>query len=242
MGRRALPKLDPVIGLEGFLVPEEVFVPREFRFQDPFASIPETSGRRDWRVLFPRPAATLELEIGSGKGLFLRAAAAAQPLTQFVGIEIAAKYARHIAAKLARQSLDNARIIQGDAHRLFVHALADNCVDATHIYFPDPWWKSRHRRRRLLRAEFIAEIHRVLKPGGALHLWTDVEEYFNASVALIVAHQGFDGPFPVAETVALRDLDYRTHFERRVRRNGLPVYRAEFAKVNRMFQMDTLAS
>jgi tRNA (guanine-N7-)-methyltransferase len=78
--------------------------------------------------------------------------------------------------------------------------------------------------------QFVREVERVLVPGGRFHLWTDVKEYFDASLQLIAEQSPLHGPFEVDEETALHNLDYRTHFERRVRINGLPVYRAQFAK------------
>jgi tRNA (guanine-N7-)-methyltransferase len=98
------------------------------------------------------------------------------------------------------------------------------------VYFPDPWWKKRHRKRRVMCEEFLHIIERVLCPGGALHFWTDVEEYFQTTLALIAACTRLAGPLPVAESTSTHDLDYRTHFERRMRQAALPVYRSEFRK------------
>jgi tRNA (guanine-N7-)-methyltransferase len=70
-------------------------------------------------------------------------------------------------------------------------------------------------------------------PGGRLHFWTDVEDYFNASLALIAEHTPLTGPLAVAERPAAHDLDFHTHFERRTRLSALPVYRAEFEKLAR---------
>ncbi|MGE4134358.1 MAG: tRNA (guanosine(46)-N7)-methyltransferase TrmB [Pirellulales bacterium] len=175
-------------------------------------------------------AAPLEIEVGSGKGLFLAAAAAGDPQASFLGIEILAKYARFTAARLATRELPNARIIHGDAQHLFRAWLADNSVRAVHVYFPDPWWKARHKKRRVMSAGFLRDVQRVLEPGGTLHFWTDVEEYFQTSLELIAAETALGGPHAVVEKPADHDLDYRTHFERRMRLHNAPVYRAEFRK------------
>ena len=173
---------------------------------------------------------TLEVEIGSGKGLFLRTAAAARPEVDFLGIEIARRYAEFAAAALAKQNLANALVVQGDALRLFHEWLPDESLAAVHIYFPDPWWKKRHRKRRVMRESLLGDIQRTLQPGGALHFWTDVEEYFRTGLALLAAHTRLEGPLEVPETPAEHNMAYRTHFERRVRQENQPVYRAEFRK------------
>ena len=78
---------------------------------------------------------------------------------------------------------------------------------------------------------FLGDVVRVLVPGGILHFWTDVEEYFQATLELIADVTSLEGPIAVAEPEALHDMDYRTHFERRSRLEQLPVYRAQFRKV-----------
>ena len=184
------------------------------------------------RALFGRQA-PLEIEVGSGKGLFLSAAAAGDPAANFLGIEIMGKYARFIAARLVQRELANARIVHGDAQHLFRSWLAADSVRAVHVYFPDPWWKARHKKRRVMSESFVREVERVLEPGGRLHFWTDVAEYFQTALEVIAACTSLGGPHPVKEKLADHDLDYRTHFERRMRLHGEPVHRAEFEKATR---------
>ncbi len=135
------------------------------------------------------------------------------------------KYAEFVATRLAKDDRNNARMAVGDAMVVFQKKLTDRSVDDVHVYFPDPWWKARHRRRRIVNEAFLAEVERVLVPGGRFHLWTDVKEYYDSSVALIASRTSLQGPVAVVEELPLHDLDYRTHFERRVRRNELAVYR-----------------
>lgn len=167
-----------------------------------------------------------ELEVGSGKGLFLRSASVACPTTNFLGIEIAAGYARMCAGRLAVAGATNARIIHGDAQRLVRSMLPEASLAAIHVYFPDPWWKARHRKRRVLSVPFLEHAGRVLKPGGRLHVWTDVEEYFLEAMGAAGQTGRFGEPEEEAATQAEHDLDYRTHFERRTRLAGQPVWRA----------------
>ncbi len=128
-----------------------------------------------------------------------------------------------IAAHLLDEGRANAKMVAGDATVLFHDLLPDNALAAVHVYFPDPWWKRRHRKRRLMRESFVRDIERVLQPGGKLHFWTDVEEYFQVTLALLAAQTTLEGPLDVPEPPP-ESAEYRTHFERRTRLEGQPVY------------------
>lgn len=215
MPRRAPKKPDPSLDLSGHLL---------VLAEDPvFRTAP-----LDPRSLFPTadPQCPLELEVGSGKGLFLTTAAAAAPDHCFLGVEISHGYARMTAGRLAKQQAGNARIIAGDGNILVRNLFPDACLDAIHVYFPDPWWKARHRKRRVLSDMFLAHAGRVLVRGGVLHVWTDVEEYFEEAMAAAAGTGVFSAPTDVPQRQATHDLDYRTHFERRTRLAGQPVWRA----------------
>ena len=212
MPRRALRKLDPALDLSRHLkVPDQL--PRPW----------------DAALLFDR-VAPLEVEVGSGKGLFLQSAAASNPEHNFLGIEIATKYARFAAARVARSGLTNAVMVHGDAQPIFADLLPDNSLAAVHVYFPDPWWKKRHEKRKVLNERFVRQVERVLMVGGSLHYWTDVLDRFEATLELLAAETKLIGPLEVVERPAEHELDYRTHFERRTRLAELPVYRSEFRK------------
>ncbi len=212
MPRRALRKLDPTLDLSRHYRETEL-LPRPF----------------DATALFCR-VQPLEVEVGSGKGLFLAAAAEAHPERNYLGIEVAIKYARFAAARLARQGSANAVMIGADALALFRDWFPEASLAAVHVYFPDPWWKKRHKKRRVLTEQFLRDVERVLAPGSALHFWTDVEEYYRFTLELVARAVKLVGPLPVAEKPAEHDLDYRTHFERRTRKSGERVFRAEFRK------------
>ncbi len=179
--------------------------------------------------LFP-VAQDLEIEVGSGKGLFLLNESGNTPQRNFLGVEIAKKYCRFAAYRLAKQGRTNAHMLRGDGLRLFHELLPIECAVGVHVYFPDPWWKERHRRRRVMQPQFIADLQRVLKPEGIFHFWTDVEEYFDETCQLMKQHCELTGPTPVAVQPAEHDMDYRTHFERRMRKRDHDVFRAVFRK------------
>lgn len=213
MGRRALRNIDPNLDLSAWLL-ELDEMPRP-------ATCPTVFAR----------SAPLEVEVGSGKGLFLRTAAAANLQHCFLGCESVRKYARFAAAALAKRSLGNAKVIVGDAMRLFAERLADDSVAAVHVYFPDPWWKKRHRKRRVMQESFVRDVERVLQSGGVLQFWTDVAEYHRTATDTLSAQTRLEGPYPVEELPAEHDMDYRTHFERRKRQHNEKVFRSEYRKL-----------
>ncbi len=210
MGRRALPKIDRSVNVDQHLVELEA-LPSDWDPQSIFST-----------------RQPLEIEVGTGKGLFLLNESARQPDRNFLGNEIAHKYARFAAYRLAQHQRTNARVVSGDGLQLFHEILPDDCAVAVHVYFPDPWWKARHRRRRVMQPTFIKDMQRVLVAGGVLHFWSDVEQYFDETCELVAAAGGWSSPELVPEPPAEHDMDYRTHFERRMRKNGHDVFRARF--------------
>jgi tRNA (guanine-N7-)-methyltransferase len=212
MPRRPPRKPDPTLDLSSHLLLLE-------SLSDPF----------DPARVFPRTG-PVELEVGSGKGLFLTSASAAATERNFLGVEIAVGYARMCAGKLAAAGRDNARIVQGDANFLVKSLLPDACLAGMHVYFPDPWWKARHRKRRVLSEPFLLHAARALSPGAVLHVWTDVEEYFTEAMAAARATGQFEEPREEQPGHPAHDLDYRTHFERRTRLAGMPVWRAALVR------------
>lgn len=214
MPRRPPRKLDPALDLSrNFRHAEELPVP--------FDPLPLFGRDGEW-----------EVEVGSGKGLFLANATVQNPQRDFLGIEVAHKFALSAAGRLAKAGVTNGVVVSGDALKLFREWIPNARLSAVHVYFPDPWWKKRHRKRRVMNDALLNDIERTLLPGGILHFWTDVEEYFQATLEIMTKHPLLEGPLPVAEKSAEHDLDYRTHFERRMRMHELPVYRAEFRRSN----------
>ena len=184
----------------------------------------------DWAVLFG-PGRPVEMEIGFGKGLFLLNASEARPDAAFVGVEIVRKYQLLTATRLAKRGRPNVRVACGDGRLFLRDRTPAASLHALHVYFPDPWWKKRHHKRRLFTAEVAAEIPRVLRPGGRLHFATDVEDYFHVAAGLIAALPELR-PLPPPEPGDPRhDLDYLTNFERKFRKQGKPIWRACYERV-----------
>ncbi|MBR5627279.1 MAG: tRNA (guanosine(46)-N7)-methyltransferase TrmB [Thermoguttaceae bacterium] len=212
MGRRSLPEIKGDLDLSFHFLPMDDF-PR-----------PLTS-----ETLFNEDV-PLELEIGCGKGMFLRKEAVRVPEHRFLGIEIAYRYSLFSAAQLAKRGIRNARVLNADAAKMLHEFIPENSLTAVHLYFPDPWWKKAHRKRRIVRPDVVQRIEQCLVPGGLFHFWTDVEEYYLSGLKIIAENSRLEGPFPVEVPEARDDMDYHTHFERRTALHEKPVYRARFVK------------
>jgi tRNA (guanine-N7-)-methyltransferase len=165
----------------------------------------------------------VELEIGMGKGTFLTDQAKARPETNFFGIEYARWFWRYASDRLRRNGCLNARTVRAEAAYFFKEFIPLASLSVVHIYFPDPWPKKRHQKRRLIQAGFFAEIRRVLKPLGRVQIVTDHEDYFhqihnvvNASGMKVI---DYDRPGSAGEGEFAG-----TNFERKYRRQGRPFF------------------
>lgn len=184
----------------------------------------EFGGRLDWPAFFGN-SQPVALDIGCGRGLFLFNASTTHPDVNYLGIEIDYKEGRRAATRLKKRQLPNARILGGDVKIPLTRLIAPGSVAEIHVYFPDPWWKLRHRKRRVFNAEFVDLCSRALRPGGHLHSWTDVEEYFGVISGLMASHPEFDPQPAPAERPPQHDLDYQTSFERKGRKAGTTIHR-----------------
>jgi tRNA (guanine-N7-)-methyltransferase len=132
----------------------------------------------DLAGLFGR-SAPLEIEIGVGKGRFLREYATAHPEKNLIGIEKSRKWLVHADERLQKAGVTNARLFVTFAEQFLPRFIPDGSVAAYHVYFPDPWPKRRHHKRRLFGPWFLGEVARTLVPGGLIHLATDHADYFS---------------------------------------------------------------
>jgi len=137
----------------------------------------ELDGRVDFSQIFGRTA-PIHIEIGTGRATFLLNEAKACPGINFLGIEWASRYYRYAVDRIGRWSLGNVRIIRTDAADFLIRFVPDNFVDCFHIYFPDPWPKKRHHKRRLFNSANAEQMLRCLKAGGIIKVATDHAEYF----------------------------------------------------------------
>ena len=189
-----------------------------------FQTIEDVGTTLSWSVLFGNDQ-PVELDIGCGRGLFLFNAAVTTPQTNLLGLEIDYREGRRTATRLMKRELPNARVLGGDCRIVLAQMIAPGSVQAAHVYFPDPWWKKRHHKRRLFTDEFVHLLARILQPGGHVHHWTDVADYFEMSSNLLDQHPEFCKVPPPEQRQAQNDMDYHTSFERKKRKLGLPIYR-----------------
>lgn len=174
----------------------------------------------DWCALFGNDH-PVEIEVGFGKGLFLVSQGVARPDVNFLGIEIERKYVLTTATRVATRLLANVKLACTDARWFLKERVPEASVAALHVYFPDPWWKTRHRKRKLFTLDFALQCARVLTGGGRLHFITDVADYFAETVEMLKSVPRLRPlPMPTDEGEAL------TNFERKYRAEGRPIYRA----------------
>ncbi len=139
-----------------------------------------------WRGLFGN-GHPVEIEIGPGRGDVLLAFATARPDVNFFAVEHVRGAAQHVAARLRAADVRNARVLAADAACVVARLVPPGSVAAYHIYFPDPWPKRRHRKRRLVTPAFAAAMARTLVPGGVVHVATDVGALFDDVVTVLGA-------------------------------------------------------
>lgn len=166
----------------------------------------------DARGLFGRTA-PLVLEIGSGMGEATAAIARARPETDFIAVEVHGPGVGSLLQRIEAGQLANLRVIRHDAVEVLEHMLADGSLAGIHLFFPDPWPKKRHHKRRLVQPAFAALAARKLAPGGYLHAATDWPEYAEQMLAVFAAEPLLVNEAPgYAPRPAQRPL---TKFERR---------------------------
>jgi tRNA (guanine-N7-)-methyltransferase len=127
---------------------------------------------------------------------------------------------------MAKRHLTNVRLARADARMFLRDFVASDSCQAIHIYFPDPWWKKRHLKRRVFTPEFAFQCERILQPGGRLYLATDVAEYFDVMTRLVADHTHLREDRAENAAQAAPESDYLTNFERKARLQGMTIYRA----------------
>ena len=189
-------------------------------------------GRIDFVRIFGR-SGPVHIEVGTGKAAFLLNQAKAQPDDNFLGIEWARKYYRYAVDRIGRWGLTNVRIIRAEAAAFLTDFVPDNSVSCFHVYFPDPWPKKRHHKRRFFCPANVEQLLRCLKKYGQLRIATDHADYFQ-QIEKLIAVQG-DRPFGSAQG-RLEEIEFfptaganwgewvGTNFERKYIEDQRPIY------------------
>ncbi len=183
--------------------------------------LPYSDARIDLDAVFGRSAPKI-VEIGFGMGETTAQIAAAHPENDYLGIEVHTPGVGALLKRIGEAGLANVRIVRHDAVEVLEHMLAPDSLDGIHVYFPDPWHKKRHHKRRLIQPAFAHLLASRLKPGGYMHLATDWQDYAEQMLAVLAAEPMLANTAPgYAERPAWRPL---TKFEKRGLRLGHGVW------------------
>ncbi len=189
-------------------------------------------GAFDAEAAFGRRDAPLILEIGFGMGGATAHIAALRPGDNFLCCEVHEPGVGALLKLAGEQGLDNIRILRHDAVEVLDHMLTDASLDGVHIFFPDPWHKSRHHKRRLIQGPFVHRLARRLKPGGYLHLATDWEPYAQQMLEVLDAEPLLRNTAAPGGSGYVPRPDYRplTKFEQRGLKLGHGVWDLVFKR------------
>ena len=190
----------------------------------------DIEGKIDFSKIFGRKAA-VHIEVGSGKGTFLVNQAVFRPEINFLGIEWANKYYKFAVDRVGRRAMGSVRIVRTEAALFIAENVGDETVDCIHIYFPDPWPKKRHHKRRFLCTANVEQFHRCLKNGGLVNIATDHQEYFQWMGEVF---DGFKDRFEKTDFVkpagANENENAGTNFERKYLKENRTIYTTAFRK------------
>jgi tRNA (guanine-N7-)-methyltransferase len=183
----------------------------------------------DWDGAAGPAARRLELEIGSGHGGYALAFGARHPDRLLVAVEQRKKFASDLRERATRRGLANVVVLTGDARLLAPRLFREGSLSAAHVHFPDPWWKRKHVRRRLVDDGMSTLILRLLRPGGLLDFRTDVERYaLDAVVRLEEA--GFENPLGPGRFAPHDREEIPSTREKRYLASGQPVWRLRLVR------------
>ncbi len=183
----------------------------------------------DLDTLFGRNAPRI-LEIGFGNGESLAEIAKNHPQNDYIGIEVHRPGVGHLLIKIEELGLTNVRVICADAVEVLEKQIPDNSLDALYLFFPDPWHKKRHHKRRQVQPEWAQLVRRKLKLGGQLHLATDWENYAEHMLVVMNAAEGYKNLSTGKAYVDKPEYRPETKFERRGMRLGHGVWDLLFEK------------
>ena len=191
----------------------------------------DMDGQIDFLRLFGR-SGPVHIEIGSGKGTFLLNQAKTQPEVDFLGIEWARKYYRYAVDRIGRWGLTNVRIIRTDAAAFIAEFVSAEAVEYFHIYFPDPWPKKRHHKRRFLCPDNLDQLLRCLKANGTIRIATDHAEYFEKTRTLLADYSDRLEKVDFLQTAGADEGEWvGTNFERKYLKEQRPIYTIAVRKI-----------
>ncbi len=179
-----------------------------------------------------RRNAVLNLEIGFGMGKSLADMAEAAPEQDFIGVEVHLPGVGALLKEVEDRELSNIRVYNTDANDVIDLCLPDACLDRVMIFFPDPWHKKKHNKRRLIQREFVQRIRHTLRVGGILHLATDWENYAEHMMEVMGESEGFANVQGVGEYSPRPNDRPITKFEKRGERLGHGVWDLLFHRTN----------
>jgi tRNA (guanine-N7-)-methyltransferase len=203
---------------------------RAWRDLWPVAGVPEGDDPIDLPALFGRDAPRT-LEIGFGNGESLVALAAAHPERDFLGVEVHRPGVGHLLLRCEAEGLRNVRVICRDAVEVLEQRIPDASLDELLLYFPDPWHKKRHHKRRIVQPVFVDRVVRKLKPGGIFRMATDWQHYAEHMLATVGACAALRNESPQGDYVSRPDSRPLTRFEQRGHRLGHGVWDLAFRKL-----------
>ena len=191
------------------------------------------TGMLDFNILFGR-SAPVEMEVGSGKGTFLLEEAKAFPEKNFFGVEWANKYYKLAVDRMGRWDTANVRLMRTDAAGFIAEHIADESIGVFHLYFPDPWPKKRHNKRRFFCDENLIQLLRILKPDGIINIATDHADYFEqmTEVAGRAVEQGTVKKIEFLRPAGAEDGELvGTNYERKYMKEGRKTYTLALEKL-----------
>lgn len=185
----------------------------------------------DLPSLFGREA-PITLEIGFGNGDSLLEQAIMNPGRDFIGVEVHSPGVGHLLNRIHQENISNLRIIRHDAIAVLNEQIPENSLDCVQLFFPDPWHKNRHHKRRILQNNFVGIIRKHLVDGGSFHMATDWENYAEHMFEVMENSSGFINTAGKERFVSADGLRPQTKFERRGQKLGHGVWDLVYKKIN----------
>lgn len=148
----------------------------------------------DWAALLRDPALPREVDLGCGHGDFLLERARRRPDLNLIGLEIRRSMAERVNERIAREGLPNAHVVFCNANVSFPELFGPRSVARVYVHFPDPWFKKRHHKRRVMTPALVGQVAAVLEPGGELRFMTDFADYAAEVVELMAGQPAFENP------------------------------------------------